>query len=82
MTLIEKAILLFREQGNTGERFGITIDRIGADKFIEMLLSDEVLERKEEILEALFTPYRWSCMLTINILIVQITYGKILVKNN
>ncbi|EQG76613.1 nitrite and sulphite reductase 4Fe-4S domain protein [Clostridioides difficile DA00165] len=53
MTLIEKAILLFREQGNTGERFGITIDRIGADKFIEMLLSDEVLERKEEILEAL-----------------------------
>ena len=39
--------------GNTGERFGITIDRIGADKFIEMLLSDEVLERKEEILEAL-----------------------------
>lgn len=53
MTLIEKAILLFREQGNTGERFGITIDRIGVDKFIEMLLSDEVLERKEEILEAL-----------------------------
>ena len=48
--LIEKAILLFREQGVTGERFGRTIDRVGVDKFIEMLLGDEVLSRKEAIL--------------------------------
>ena len=48
--LIEKAILLFREQGVTGERFGRTIDRVGVDKFIGMLLGDEVLARKEQIL--------------------------------
>ena len=48
--LIEKAILLFREQGVTGERFGRTIDRVGADKFIEMLLGDDVLARRESIL--------------------------------
>lgn len=51
MILIEKVIFLFREQGNIGECFGIIIDRIGVDKFIEMFLLDEVLERKEEILE-------------------------------
>ena len=34
----------------TGERFGRTIDRVGADKFIGMLLADDVLARKEEIL--------------------------------
>ena len=32
------------------ERFGRTIDRVGVDKFIEMLLGDEVLERKAQIL--------------------------------
>lgn len=48
--LIEKAILLFREQGVTGERFGRTVDRVGVDKFIGMLLGDEVLARKEQIL--------------------------------
>ena len=50
--LIEKAILLYREQGKTGERFGRTIDRIGVDNFIAQLLSDDVLERKQEILDA------------------------------
>ena len=34
----------------TGERFGRTIDRVGVDKFIGMLLGDEVLARKEQIL--------------------------------
>ena len=29
MDVIEKAILLFREQGITGERFSDTIDRLG-----------------------------------------------------
>ena len=52
MKLIEKCLLLYREQGITGERFGRTLDRIGADKFIEQLLSDDVLERKQEILDA------------------------------
>lgn len=50
MKLIEKAILLYREQGISGERFGRTIDRIGPDNFIAQLLSDDVLSRKEAIL--------------------------------
>lgn len=52
MQLIEKALLLYREQGKTGERFGRSIDRIGADEFIRRLKSDDVLERKREILDA------------------------------
>ena len=50
MALIEKTLLLFREQGYAGERLGLMIERIGEDKFIEMLLSDEVLARKQAIL--------------------------------
>ena len=38
------------ESVEAGERFGRTIDRVGVDKFIEMLLSDDVLSRKKEIL--------------------------------
>ncbi len=52
MKLIEKAILLYRELGKTGERFGRTIERVGVDEFISQLLSDDVLERKQEILDA------------------------------
>lgn len=50
MKLIEKAILLYRELGKTGERFGRTIDRVGVDEFIRQLKSDEVLSRKDAIL--------------------------------
>ena len=50
MKLIEKAILLYRELGKTGERFGRTIDRVGVDEFIRQLKSDDVLSRKEAIL--------------------------------
>lgn len=49
---IEKALLLYREQGETGERFGMFIERIGTDNFIAQLKSDDVLARKEEILAA------------------------------
>ena len=47
---IEKAILLFRSEGVSGERFADTINRIGFDRAEEMLLSDELLKRKNEIL--------------------------------
>lgn len=47
---VEKAILLFRDQGQAGERFADTIARIGFEKAESMLLSNELLERKEEIL--------------------------------
>lgn len=52
LSVIEKAILLFREQGNTGERFADTIARIGFDNVQEQLLSNELLKRKGENLTA------------------------------
>ena len=52
MDVIEKAILLFREQGKTGERFAQTIDRIGFENVEKQLLANDLLERKQEILDA------------------------------
>ena len=52
LDVVEKAILLFREQGNTGERFADTIARIGIENVEKQLLSNEILERKQEILDA------------------------------
>ena len=52
LKVIEKAILLYREQGITGERFAATIERLGFDNVEQQLLSDEILERKQEILDA------------------------------
>lgn len=52
MDVIEKAILLFREQGKTGERFAQTIERIGFENVEKQLLSNDILERKQEILDA------------------------------
>ena len=50
MQTIEKAILFFREQGITGERFADTIDRVGFDNAERMILSDELLNNKEKII--------------------------------
>lgn len=50
LLVLEKALLIFREQGYAGERFGLMIDRIGEENFVAQLLSDEVLSRKEAIL--------------------------------
>ena len=50
MAVVEKAILLFRDQGKSGERFADTIDRIGFENAQEQLLGDELLKRKTEIL--------------------------------
>ena len=52
MQVVEKAILLFREQGITGERFNDTVNRLGFENVQEQLLSDELLTRKEENLTA------------------------------
>ena len=52
LTFIEKAILLFREQGKTGERFATTIERLGFENVEAQLLGNEILERKQAILEA------------------------------
>jgi len=48
--VVEKAILLFREQGQPGERFAATIERLGFANVEAMLISDELLERKQEII--------------------------------
>lgn len=50
LNVIEKAILLFRDQGIAGERFADTVERIGFEKAEEQLFSEELLSRKEEIL--------------------------------
>ena len=52
LAVVEKAILLFREQGITGERFSDTIARLGFENVQEQLLSNDLLERKEENIKA------------------------------
>ena len=52
LNVIEKAILLFREQGKTGERFAKTIERLGFENVEAQLLSHDLLERKQQILDA------------------------------
>ncbi|HHX54828.1 MAG TPA: (4Fe-4S)-binding protein [Clostridiales bacterium] len=49
---IEKMILLYREQGQTGERVAQTVNRIGFENIEAELLSDEIIERKDKILNA------------------------------
>ena len=51
LAIVEKAILLFREQGQAGERFADTIKRIGFENVQEQLLGSGLLERKAEILK-------------------------------
>ena len=48
--MVEKAILLFRDRGTAGERFSDTLERIGFAEACRLLEGDELLARKEEIL--------------------------------
>lgn len=50
LDIVEKAILLFKDQGLQGERFSATIERLGFENVEALLLSDDLLNRKEEIL--------------------------------
>lgn len=52
LSVLEKAILLFREQGKTGERFSDTIARIGFEEVEKQLLTDDILKRKQGIINA------------------------------
>lgn len=52
LNIVEKAILLFREQGQTGERFADTIARLGFENVEKQLLADDLLARKQEIIDA------------------------------
>ena len=51
LAAVEKAILLFRDKGVAGERFADTVARIGMEEAERLILSDELLQRKDEILE-------------------------------
>ena len=48
MSVIEKMILIYREQGITGERLADTIERIGFDNIEAQLLSDEILKENKK----------------------------------
>ncbi len=50
LDIIEKAILLFRENGFKGERFADTVKRIGFENVEKQLLSGDILKRKDEII--------------------------------
>jgi dissimilatory sulfite reductase (desulfoviridin) alpha/beta subunit len=52
LNVIEKAILLYREQGKTGERLSQTIERLGFENIEAQFLSNDIFNRKQEILEA------------------------------
>lgn len=52
LNVIEKAILLFKDQGKAGERFADTINRLGFENVEKQLMSDELLGRKQQIVEA------------------------------
>ncbi len=51
LDVVEKAILLFKSKGISGERFGQTCDRLGMEKVNKMLVSDDLLMEKAEILD-------------------------------
>lgn len=50
LDIVEKAILLFKSEGNSGERFGETVDRLGVSEVEKALCSDELLKTKRVIL--------------------------------
>ena len=50
MDFIDKALLFYKKNGLTKERFGAMIDRIGFDTVYEALMKDDILAEKEEIL--------------------------------
>ena len=50
LSMVEKCILLFRDKGVAGERFGDTIARLGMDEVQKILYSNELLERADAIL--------------------------------
>ena len=52
LSIVEKAILLFREQGITGERFADTVARIGFENVEKQLMADDLLTRKQENIAA------------------------------
>jgi dissimilatory sulfite reductase (desulfoviridin) alpha/beta subunit len=53
LDMLEKAILLFIQQGIKGERFATLLDRLGVEKVQTLLEGNTLLEQKEEILRSI-----------------------------
>ena len=64
LDIVEKAILLFREQGITGERFADTVDRLGFENVQAQLLDNALLSRKDENPEGAKAPQGRRHLLT------------------
>lgn len=52
LAAVEKTILLYKEQGRPGERLAETVERLGFENVEAQIVSDEILKRKDEILNA------------------------------
>lgn len=50
LDIIEKSILFFKDKGFKGERFSDTIERIGIENTEKLILSNELLDRKDDII--------------------------------
>lgn len=51
MEFVEKSILLYKDKGVRGERFSQVVERLGIEELEKVLISNEIIERKEEILQ-------------------------------
>ena len=49
-TVIEKVMLWYKENGYVKERLGATVDRLGTDALEAALATNDLLDRKDEIL--------------------------------
>lgn len=56
MSVIEKTILIYKEQGKTGERLSETIERLGFEYMEAEILSTDILDRKQDILNENLNP--------------------------
>lgn len=50
LPILEKTMLWYKENGNTKERLGLTIDRLGIEHLENALFSEDILARRDEIL--------------------------------
>ena len=50
--IVEKTMLGYRENGYAKERLGVAIDRIGIEAFEKSVFSDDLINRRDEILAA------------------------------
>ena len=50
MDVVEKAILLYKKEGQNSERFGSTVERLGAKAVERALTTNDLLDEKDNIL--------------------------------